>query len=159
MADDYPDNWTTPGVLPTGGTVTGNIEKAYDADWFLLDLEMLHGYLFTVATNNGTKPEISVFDKWGQIPLYTTAEGSFNYVSLDRPYTPTQSQQYYLQVRGASPGTYTVGVREAPDDYANGFAAARPLTTTAPMADAWTMPSTRTCSASTPCAARATPLP
>ena len=56
-ADDYPSATSTTGVVMVGGSVTGDIERSGDRDWFAVDLVAGRTYRFDlegVVTNVGT---------------------------------------------------------------------------------------------------------
>jgi hypothetical protein len=57
MADDYAASTATTGVVPVGGSATGNIETSGDADWFAVTLDAGTTYRFDLegsATGQGT---------------------------------------------------------------------------------------------------------
>lgn len=134
MADDYPDDTSTRGVLPTGGMASGTLETAGDADWFRLDLAVGHGYLFTPSMADGTVPTVTVWNAATGMVAYTTAQGGLFSNELANPFVPFEAGSYYLEISGAATGSYTVGMREAPDDFGNDRASARLLAPDAPVA-------------------------
>lgn len=135
MADDYSDDTTTSGVLPTGGTVRGVLETTGDSDWFRLDLKANHGYYFAPSMANGVAPLIAVWKEGWPTVYYTTQPGGLYSNDLFIPFVPSEPGNYFLEVyRPSRAGEYTVGLQEAPDDAGNDPASARVLTTTAPVA-------------------------
>jgi len=134
MADDYAGDTTTTGVLALGGAVSGNLETADDTDWFRLNLAIGHGYLFNPVMQDGNIPTVTVWQAGNSMPVYTTATGNFSSNVLANPFVPWEQGAYYLEVSGAQAGGYTVGMREAPDDFPNDTASALALTTAAPVA-------------------------
>lgn len=134
MADDYPDDTTTTGVLPIDGTVNGVIETVGDADWFQLEIATGRGYLFSPMMADGKVPALTVWNARTGMVAYTTVPGGLYSHSLDNPFVPIERGDYYLEIGGALAGSYTVGMREAPDDAGNDWESVRTLTATAPVA-------------------------
>ena len=68
--EDLPDNNTTTGEVDVGGSVTGNIGRALDRDWFKVELEADKRYQIDVegaATGRGTlvDPATTLHDVMG----------------------------------------------------------------------------------------------
>ena len=55
MTDDYAQNTGTTGALPVGGSTTGNIEIAGDADWFEVTLVAGNTYQLSLE---GLRPRV-----------------------------------------------------------------------------------------------------
>lgn len=132
--DDYPNNPATTGYLSTGGNITGTLETAGDVDWFRVDLDMDHGYLFTARMADGKEPTITLWNETLNTVQYTNQPGGLYSNSLVNPFVPFQAGNYYVQVSGAGTGGYSVGMRTAPDDIGNGAASARLLAPGTPAA-------------------------
>ncbi len=135
MADDYSNDATTSGVLPTGGMVSGILETAGDSDWFKLDLKADHGYYFTPVMPNGQVPLISVWKEGSPMVRYTTQPGGLFSNELYNPFIPMESGTYFVEIYGAAKaGAYTIGLREAPDDSGNDPGSERVLMPASPVA-------------------------
>ena len=131
--DDFPAGTNTTGEVDVGGSVTGNIESADDADWFKVVLEAGTRYQIDLEgadTGRGTLVDPA-------IPFLLTAIGDNISASAgsdigvgknDRTiYTPTTAGDHYVHVSTATTatGTYTLsvivlganGVSEADTDF------------------------------------------
>lgn len=132
--DDYPNSPATTGYLQTGGSVTGTLETPGDADWFRIDIDLDHAYLFTVKTADGSAPTFTVWNDTIQMVQYTTQLGGLYTNELVNAFVPFKAGSYYVEVTGAKTGSYTIGMRTAQDDYGNMPASAQPLTPGIPAA-------------------------
>ena len=122
--DDFPADTTTTGEVDVGGSVTGNIETAQDADWFRVELEAVKTYQIDLeGADNGrgtlADPLLSLFDGSGSL-LGNNDDGTVNLNSV-LTYTATATGAHYLGASGAvgNTGTYTLSVRDItpqPDD-------------------------------------------
>ena len=127
IEDDYAADETTTGEVPVDGTITGNIERGYDRDWFELNLESGTRYTITVEgarAGGGTleesilltlfPPESEPDDTRG--PTYINGDGE----SVEIPHWNTREliawsdDPYFVQVtgEGRNTGTYTLSVSE-----------------------------------------------
>lgn len=77
--DDYPEDISTSGHLTAGGTVSGNIFRRGDRDWFAIDLEAGQHYTFVMDASFGViSPKIhSIRDATGERFVNTSASGPF----------------------------------------------------------------------------------
>ena len=128
--DDYAASVATTGAVAVGGTATGEIsllDGARDHDWFAVELEAGKTYRVEVkgsGTGNGKLAYpvlVGMYDADGTF-IAGTGEGglSTRYDSV-KFFSPATSGTYYMaaSARGSETGTYTVAVREGPeDDYA-----------------------------------------
>ena len=126
MPDDYAADTSTTGTVPVGGSVTGNIERVGDRDWFAVTLEAGKWYRIDLEgsrTNAGTltHPYSSgVYDADGNL-----IRGTANWnVGRIRPllFEPENDGIYYIDVGSSagitvSTGTYRVSVAEVDDDH------------------------------------------
>ena len=116
----------TTGKVAVGGSATGGVDVPNDRDWFAVELEAGKPYRIEVkgrSTGDGTlrDPHLyGVHDADGKLipgtEDYNSGEGLLN--SLEH-FTPDTSGTYYVATggHGRATGTYTVAVREEPDDY------------------------------------------
>ena len=117
-ADDYPADTTTTGEVAVGGSVTGNIETAGDADWFKVVLEAGKKYQFKLEgaeTTQGTlsDPYLSLYD--GSSNEITNNDDSGTSLNSEIVQTLTAAGTYYLVAKGARAtvtGTYTLSVND-----------------------------------------------
>ena len=121
-ADDYAADSATTGVVTLqdgSGTVTGNIERAYDSDWFGVALERGTSYWIDLegsTTGAGTLDEtlLSII-----LPEDETYGGATNFAGNAEggnsrfQFTARSDGPYYLAVRAwqGGTGTYTLSVR------------------------------------------------
>ena len=113
-SDDCPHDDTTTCEVDVGGSVTGNIETADDADWFKVELEAGTRYQIDVE---GADTGRGIAADPGAI-LYD--DRSDNFVAFDDNsgvgdnarviYTPTAAGTHYVQVTTVGTGTYTLSV-------------------------------------------------
>ena len=129
--DDFPNDNTTTGEVEVGGSVTGNVDRDADVDWFRVELEADTRYQIDVEgadTGRGTleNPAASMLDAVGT--SLSVADDDSGVGENGRViYTPTADGTYYIAVSGAvnTTGTYTVsvivlganGVSEADTDF------------------------------------------
>ena len=125
--DDYAADETTTGEVPVDGTVTGNIEKGSDRDWFELNLESGTRYTISVEgarAGGGTlegsikltlfRPDSEPDGTLG--PTYINGDGE----SVEIPHWNSREliawsdDPYFVQVtgEGRNTGTYTLSVSE-----------------------------------------------
>jgi Bacterial pre-peptidase C-terminal domain len=117
MADDFLASTSTTGSVPVGGSATGNIETAGDADWFAISLFGGTTYRFDLegsGTGQGTlfSPRLELRDSGGSLLLSDTNSGgvSDDGSSSRLTYTATATATFYLasDPAGSETGTYTV---------------------------------------------------
>lgn len=130
MTDDYAANTFTTGIVPIGGQITGNIERAGDHDWFRVSLLAGTTYTFDlrgIDGNGGTlgtgsaEAYLTLYDSLGLYRTATANGGTGNDPLIT--FTPTTSGNYYLDVQdlfGTGTGTYTLRASgmTVVDDYA-----------------------------------------
>ncbi|MCA8906594.1 MAG: PPC domain-containing protein [Rhodospirillaceae bacterium] len=115
--DDYASDTGTAGYVSVGSSATGEIEVAYDADWFAVDLEAGVTYVITqegTPTAMGTLPDpyVAIYDDAGYELDWNDDGGSgFNSRLL---YTPSYSGLHFVEggAYGSNTGTYTIAVEE-----------------------------------------------
>ena len=118
-ADDYPADTTTTGEVAVGGSVTGNIETAGDADWFKVVLEAGKKYQFKLEgaeTTQGTlsDPYLSLYDGSSN-EITNNDDISSTNLNSEIVQTLTAAGTYYLEAKGATTaatGTYTLSVND-----------------------------------------------
>ena len=133
-ADDYLSATSTTGVVMVGGSVTGDIERSGDRDWFAVDLVAGRTYRFDlegVVTNVGTLEDpylhgihnsqgILIGDTtdddggvlWNSRVFFSATEGSTYYVSAGGDESGrTYSLGTFTYTLSAT-GTYRLSVRE-----------------------------------------------
>ncbi len=115
-APDLPNNATTTGQVDVGGSVTSNIDRPGDGDWFGVALEADKRYQIDVEgmpTGRGTLPDTRIFSLYDaddtDLSVGDADGGVGNNARLI--YTPTASGTYYVAVTGTGgTGTYTLSV-------------------------------------------------
>ncbi|MGA8157147.1 MAG: pre-peptidase C-terminal domain-containing protein [Rhodoplanes sp.] len=119
--DDYPASAATTGKVAIGGSTTGTIERAGDADWFKVTLASGKTYRFHLEgsdTGQGTLqyPVLRLLDGEGQ-ELHSDA-GSVDGPGPGRTsvvtYTAPSSGTYHVscEASGKDTGTYKISARE-----------------------------------------------
>lgn len=113
VTDDFAQTTGTTGALPVGGSTTGDIETAGDADWFEVTLVAGNTYqllLEGAATSGGTlaDPLIQgIYTASGAlIPGTANDDGGTGNNSLTE-FTPTASGTYFVSAKAADDGTGT----------------------------------------------------
>ncbi|MFZ2029151.1 MAG: PPC domain-containing protein, partial [Vitreimonas sp.] len=127
MADDYAASTSTTGTVSVGGSRSGNIETAGDADWFKITLVAGQTYQFDLRgspSGGGTlaDPFLRLRDSAGN--SITSDDDSGTGLDSRITYTATSSGTFYLSVGSSTTsgtGTYTVAATNIapPDDYAS----------------------------------------
>jgi len=114
MPDDFAGDVTTTGTITVGGTVTGEIETAYDQDWFAITLAP--GETIDIALNNtgGLDPYLYVYDANG-VQVARNDDGGPGLNSA-MTFTATTGGTYYVAAAGFSTrtGTYELTVTTPP---------------------------------------------
>jgi Leishmanolysin/Bacterial pre-peptidase C-terminal domain len=122
VADDYPGNTSTAGVLGIGGSLAGTIETAGDSDWFRITLVAGHSYTFNlkgVDSGQGTlaDPFLRLFDANGG-QIITDDDSGVGRDSLIA-FTAGGTGTYFLAAEAFSgTGSYRLSAAEKPTDTA-----------------------------------------
>ena len=119
---DLPHDTTTTGEVDVGGSVTGNVERNSDRDWFAVDLGAGKRYQFDLEgadTGRGTleDPRLrNIYDASGSsIPNTENDDVGGSILNSRVIFTPTATGTYYVEATDASStgtGTYTLSVIE-----------------------------------------------
>ncbi len=116
-ADDLPHDNSTRGRVAVGGSVTGNLDRALDLDWFAVDLEATKTYRFDLEgepTGRGTleDPFLRLWDGSGT-SVTDDDDDSGTDLNSRITHTPTTGT-YYLEASafGFDTGTYTLSVTD-----------------------------------------------
>ena len=126
VTDDYPATTATTGEVMVGGTITGEIEQAGDADWFKVEnLEAGKAYLVDLMgaqTGDGTlrDPYLAGIHNSSGARISGTSNDDRGAGTNSRVrFTPASDGTFYVAARGAGNriGTYTLAVTQQPDDY------------------------------------------
>lgn len=130
--DDFLATIETTGTInPDGGSISGEIEVARDADWFAFDA--VEGQLFQFMVGNGDIA-LSVYDADGNLVLSEPIGFRQGPVSDDIIFEVPSDGQYFLSVRGLNRNAtavdpYTVSAVELFDDYGDTVADAETIAT------------------------------
>ena len=129
---EFPDDFTagvgTSGVVAVGGSATGEIDFMGDVDWFAVTLEAGKAYRIDLKgweTGDGTlwDPFLwGIHDADGNsLPSTSSDDGGGDYNSRVF-FTAPKDATYYVAAGalGSEQGTYTLSVRENPDDFTAG---------------------------------------
>ncbi len=119
-ADDHVGDTTTLSRLTLGGSATGDLQFAFDQDWFRIELASGTTYVFKLQgadSGKGTlaEPLLFIIDATGSYQ-YSAYDNGLGYALL--VYTPTSSGTYFLSTEsgnGNPTGTYTLSAGQ--DDY------------------------------------------
>jgi hypothetical protein len=108
--DDYADDASTSGRLSAGGSVSGQIERSGDLDWFAITLTAGQRYTFNLdaASSGGLDdPYLNLYNATGTL---LAANDDSNGRNSEIDYTPATSGTYYLGARAYSSetGAYTL---------------------------------------------------
>ncbi len=114
-ADDYSSYSTVgTGLVTVGGSTTGNLEFAGDADWFAVTLTAGHTYQMRLSSSSVNSYlqlfQSSTTSSW--LASDNDAGGSLNSLFT---YTPTTSGTYYLEASDyplSATGAYSVSVTD-----------------------------------------------
>ena len=133
--EDLPEGSTTTGEVAVGGSVTGNVDRDADVDWFRVELEADTRYQFDVEGADTGRGNLAdpflwgLYDAGGQ--AISGARSNDGGVGKNGRviYTPTADGTYYIAVSGTATttGTYTLsvivlganGASEADTDFPN----------------------------------------
>jgi DNA-binding cell septation regulator SpoVG len=119
--DDFAGNSTTTGLVVVGGTATGNLETAGDADWFrvIMTADTTYSVRLDGATvGAGTLADPFVYLHNGAGTLLASNDDSGGADNSLLVFTPTVTGTFYISARDFgdnSTGTYRVGVTESAD--------------------------------------------
>ena len=125
--EDFPADTGTAGVVALGGSVTGEIEKVWDLDWFAVDLVAGTRYRIDLEgspTGDGTlrNPYLNgIYDSNGQLLSGTANDDSGIRKNARVFFDATTDGTYYVAARSYDfrTGTYTLSAAEvAIDDFA-----------------------------------------
>lgn len=117
--DDYAADVSTTGRASISGEVTGTVEFAGDADWFVVNLTAGRRYQFALNGQTLADPFLAIHDARGN--RLATDDDTGPGLNALLAYVPPVSGTYYLSASGvgANLGTYSLGaVLLAGDDYA-----------------------------------------
>ena len=125
VADDFPADTTTSGVVAVGGSATGVIGLADDYDWFRVMLAAGKTYQIDMEGSETGRGDLddpflwAIHDGVGALVLDLTLDpgiddGGQGFNSR-ATFTPSAAGTYHVEVtgRGSSTGGYTLFVREA----------------------------------------------
>ena len=126
--DDYPSATSTTGVVMVGGSVTGEIERSGDRDWFAVDL--VEGRIYRIDlkggwTGDGTlrDPYLrGVYDADGVLLDGTSDDDGGVGLNSRADFVAPADATYYLAASSYRDwkGTYTLSVTEVHDDFPAG---------------------------------------
>ena len=127
-ADDYRSDTSTTGVVMVGGSVTGEIERSGDHDWFAVDL--VEGRIYRIdlkgrSTGDGTlhNPYLrGVYDDKGVLIRGTGDDDRGAGRNSRADFVAPADATYYLAASSYRDwkGTYTLSVTEVHDDFPAG---------------------------------------
>ena len=116
---DLAADTSTVGAVSVGGTVSSEIEQAYDRDWFAITLGA--GENILVALNGVTllDPVLTIYDSAGSYIATDYSSGTGDNALMS--FAATTAGTYYIQARGygSAIGTYELQVSTFTDDYAD----------------------------------------
>ena len=124
VADDFPADTTTSGVVAVGGSATGVIESALDLDWFRVMLAAGKTYQIDMEGSETGRGDLddpllwAIHDGVGALVLDLTLDSGIDDggqgFNSRATFTPSAAGAYYVAVagRGSSTGGYTLFVRE-----------------------------------------------
>ena len=123
--DDFGNSVSTSGVLSVDGSASGEIELAWDEDWFSVQLEAGHSYLIDVegaATNAGELADPflrGVFDEAGERIADTENFDGGVGTNARFVFVAREDGTHYLSASGefAETGTYSLSIVEYLDDF------------------------------------------
>lgn len=98
--DDYAATTLTTGRVTVGGTVTGDIDYAYDEDWFAVTLTAGAVYRINLDGITVSDPYLFVYDNNGN--LLTGDDDSGTGLDAQLTYAATRTGTYYLSSHIAS---------------------------------------------------------
>ncbi|WP_413677174.1 S8 family serine peptidase [Prochlorococcus marinus] len=109
--DDYSQNINTDGIITVGESITGELERVGDRDWFRIALTSGETYQFDLVGNTLRNTYLYLNDSSGTLILSDDDSGSDSNSRI--VYTASESKTYYLEAAGYSnyyTGTYTLSV-------------------------------------------------
>ncbi|MEX5728137.1 Ca2+-binding RTX toxin-like protein [Rhodovulum iodosum] len=127
--DDYSEDSERAGSVAVGGAATGEIEDAYDGDWFAVSLMAGRTYMIDLEgtqTGEGTLSDpfiLGVFDNSESLIPASFDDDGGEGLNSQLEFTATVSGTHYVSAGayGANTGTYRLSVSDAGtgDDYAD----------------------------------------
>ena len=126
VPSDLAADASTTGVVTVGGSVTGEIERAHDSDWFAVTLEADKTYIIDLkgrASRDGTlkDPHLDgVYDADGDPVGRTWNDNGGEGRNSRATVTVEEGGTYYVAAgaSGTHKGTYTLSIAEVPSDLA-----------------------------------------
>ena len=120
MPDDFTSNTSTNGTVAVGGSVTGEIEKSFDLDWFAVTLKAGKTYRIDLEPTPTGSSALSdpylrgVYDADGNLISGTTNDDFGMGYNSRVDFTPTADGTYYVVAgaHGNREGAYTLSVVE-----------------------------------------------
>ena len=142
-SDDYEDNTRHPGEVEADGGERGRIDRAYDRDWFEVELEAGTEYQIDLkgdwpaSAGYGSLgvPNIwGIYDSGGDYISGTYHRGLSAVTGAQVKFTPDTAGTYYISAAAHNnyTGTYSLQVRKTGDDFVAG------VTTDGKVAVTWT---------------------
>lgn len=117
MPDDYAGDTSTTGSVAIGGSTPGNIETAYDEDWFAVSLTAGVSYEFVILGNvlGLAEPRMSLQASDGSDVSYH-ANGCDDYQTVFHPNTPIPGYvgSFLVNYSATTTGTYYLNVYSNP---------------------------------------------
>ncbi|MBI4798648.1 MAG: S8 family serine peptidase [Desulfarculus sp.] len=120
--DDYAGDTSTPTTLATGGSLTGNIERAGDRDWFRVSLQAGFSYQFDLQGSPSGQGSLGnaylyLYNSTGT--LLSSADNGGTGLDARLTYAAASARTYFIAAAAAGDalaGTYRLGLGLA-DDY------------------------------------------
>ena len=112
VIDDLSNGVDTSATLAIGGAATSAIDFIHDQDWFAVDLQAGHDYVFNI--NGDVTPQIGVRDPFGKVFYVAGDDSDTGTIHFHADTTAT----YFLAVgdySGFGTGGYTVTAQETHD--------------------------------------------
>ena len=116
--DDFPGSVDTNGVVNIGASVTGELEKQADRDWFAVELEAGERYRFDLVGNSLRDPYLYLRGAAGELLAYDDDGGSG--LNSQITFQANADGRYFLDAAAYADsytGTYTLSaIQLAPPD-------------------------------------------
>ncbi|MBI5523553.1 MAG: S8 family serine peptidase, partial [Desulfarculus sp.] len=125
LNDDYAGDTSTPTSLAAGGSLTGNIERAGDRDWFRVTLLAGSNYQFDLQgspSGQGTLGNSYLYLYSSAGTQLSSADNGGNGLDARLLYTAASAGTYFIAAAAAGDaltGTYSLGMSYADDYMAN----------------------------------------
>ena len=128
VPDDFATGTGTSGAVAVDGSARGEINYAYDRDWFAVNLQAGKSYEIDLKgsrTGDGTLYDpylYGVHDANGDLLAGTTDNNRGEGLNSRVTFTAEEAGVYYVAARadGRGKGTYTLSVTEIVDDFGTG---------------------------------------